>query len=59
MLAPNIYDTKASVHIADMIYMIEHDKIPDDSDYVRNAIELVNVHLLTHCFLVWLMARQT
>ncbi|XP_063687104.1 uncharacterized protein LOC134820577 isoform X2 [Bolinopsis microptera] len=33
MLAPNIYDTKASVHIADMIYMIEHDKIPDDSDY--------------------------
>ena len=39
MQASNIYDTKASVHIADMIYMIEHDKIPDDSDYVRNAIK--------------------
>ncbi|KAL5251226.1 hypothetical protein ACHWQZ_G016809 [Mnemiopsis leidyi] len=31
--APNVYDTKASVHIADMIYMIDNDKIPDDSDY--------------------------
>ena len=33
-LSPDVYDSKAASHIAEMIYMIENDKAPPESDYV-------------------------